>query len=337
MRFSLRIVHLLDCRQTYVGCPTNNPKVKKYDPDKHWDQGTCKRPLDKRWISAASAKRRICYPRLRDDLHNCSGGGSRMETGGRTSGGTRTRPKTQLRDRWNNSASPLTGNRLIAALTEDERREFLRRCELVDLRQEHVFYAIDKPISHGYFLVSGMSSELIYLRDGRAMDSGPVGTDGFVGLPLLFGESIGTHDCVMQIPGRGWRVPAEIIQEIYRRQDPLGILLHRYVRARLLQSSQLATCNLLHTIKERLVRWLLTAHDHSASDKLPLTHEFLSEMLGANRSTVTLTARELDAAGLIEYRRGELRIRDREGLLNTACECYATINDSSRRITEIRE
>jgi len=242
-----------------------------------------------------------------------------------------------MRDRWGNPTSPLIGNRLVAALTEDDRREFLRSCELVDLPQEHSFYAIDRPITHGYFLVSGMSSELIYLKDGRAIDTGSVGKDGFVGLPLLFGETVGTHDCMMQIPGRGWRVRAEIIQEIYRRQDFLGILLHRYVRARLLQASQLAACNLLHTIKERLVRWLLTAHDHSASDQLPLTHEFLSEMLGANRSTVTITAGKLDAAGLIEYRRGEVRIRDREGLLNTTCECYATINNSSRRITETCE
>jgi len=239
-----------------------------------------------------------------------------------------------MRDRLESPASPLTGNRLVAALTEADRREFLQGCELIDLRQKHSFYAIDKPITHGYFLVSGMSSESIYLKDGRAVDTGPVGKDGFVGLPLLFGETVGIHDCVMQIPGRGWRVRAEIIQEVYRRQDPLGILLHRYVRARLLQESQLAACNLLHTIKERLVRWLLTAHDHSASDKLPLTHEFLSEMLGANRSTVTITVGKLDAAGLIEYRRGEVRIKDRKGLLKTTCECYTTINNFYQRITQ---
>lgn len=224
-------------------------------------------------------------------------------------------------------------NWLLAALDDAGRQDLLSRCKLVDLPQEFSFYGPGKPTQHGYFLVSGMSSELVHLNDGRAIDSGPVGREGFVGTPILFGDVHGMRDCMMQIPGRAWRVAADHIREVYARRDPLGILLHQYIGGRLLQATQASACNLLHSLEERLARWLLTAHDHSSSDVLPLTHEFLSEMLGANRSTVTITARKLEGAGLIEYRRGQVRIRNRNGLASVTCECYATINEIFRRAT----
>lgn len=234
----------------------------------------------------------------------------------------------------NRIADPkLEQNWLIAALDEGARREFLSKCELVDLPQLYSFYGRGKPILYGHFLVTGMSSELVHLKDGRAIDTGPVGREGFVELPLLLGDNMATRDCMMQIPGRGWRVNAEVVREVFSRFEGLGLLLHRYIGVRLLQATQTAACNLLHTLEERLARWLLTAHDHSASDVLPLTHEFLSEMLGANRSTVTLAAGKLDTTGLIEYRRGRVRIVNRGGLVETTCECYSTINEILRQAT----
>jgi CRP-like cAMP-binding protein len=224
-------------------------------------------------------------------------------------------------------------NWLIAALDEYHREAFLAACKMVDLPQEHSLYCSGEQIQYGYFLVSGMSSELVHLRDGQAIDTGPIGREGFVGLQLLLGDDVAKRDCMMQIPGRGWRVQGDVVRELFLRAHGLGPLLHRYIGARLLQATQAAVCNLLHTVEERLARWLLTAHDHSASDILPLTHEFLSEMLGANRSTVTITAGKFDKADLIDYRRGRVRIVNREGLLETTCECYQMINEIFRHVT----
>jgi CRP-like cAMP-binding protein len=224
----------------------------------------------------------------------------------------------------------------LEALPEHERNRLIEAAELVEIEQGHSFYNAGQVITHAYFPLSGMSSELIRMDDGRAVDTGPVGKEGFVGLPLLFGDRASSHDCVMQLPGKTWRLRADVVRQMQENSGAFRMLMQRYIRARFLQASQAAACNLLHTVEQRLARWLLISQDHAASVRLPLTHDLISEMLGANRSTVSLIARKLDDLELIEYRRGQIQIANRNRLLEVTCECYSVIAGLLRGITEPR-
>lgn len=132
--------------------------------------------------------------------------------------------------------------------------------------------------------------------------------------------------------GHGFRIKAGRLKEEFERNGELRKHLQRYVLANLVQSAQNAACNRLHTISERLARWLLTCHDRLSGDEMRLTHEFLGQMLGAPRTTVTLAAGTLQHAGLIDYTRGRVRIRNRKGLEGVACECYRVVRKEFARL-----
>ncbi len=132
--------------------------------------------------------------------------------------------------------------------------------------------------------------------------------------------------------GSGYRIDAQRLRAEFERDGQLRSYLQKYAVANMVQSAQNAACNRLHTISERLARWLLTCHDRVQADHMPLTHEFLGQMLGAPRTTVTLAAGMLNQAGLIDYTRGHVTIKNREGLEHVACECYGTVRDEFRRL-----
>lgn len=136
----------------------------------------------------------------------------------------------------------------------------------------------------------------------------------------------------IQVTGSGYRIDAKRLKNEFERNGKLRDHLQKYLLANLIQSAQNAACNRLHTISERLARWLLTCHDRVQSDRLPLTHEFLSQMLGAPRSTVTLAAGMLHQAGLIDYSRGHVNITNRQKLEDAACECYRTVRAEFDRL-----
>jgi CRP-like cAMP-binding protein len=136
----------------------------------------------------------------------------------------------------------------------------------------------------------------------------------------------------MQITGSGFRISGKVLKEEFEREGQLRRQLQRYVQAFLIQTSQTAVCNRLHSIEQRLARWLLTCHDRLETDRLQLTQEFLGQMLGASRTTVTLAAGLLHHAGIIDYTRGVVTIRDRKQLEKAACECYGTVRDEFRRL-----
>lgn len=169
-----------------------------------------------------------------------------------------------------------------------------------------------------------MASELIRISDGRTVDAAPIGRDGLVGIPALFADQP-IHHCVMQIPGQAWRASVQSVRTALQESASFRRLLDTVVEARFAQATQCAACNLLHSIEQRLARWLLTARFHARSDTLNITQQFVSEMLGANRSTVNLTLGIFERAGLIEFRRGVVHIVDAGKLGDVACECYAVI------------
>ena len=191
---------------------------------------------------------------------------------------------------------------------------------------------LDGRADYAYFLESGLASVVLSMEDGSTVEVGVIGRDGVVGLPILLGAERIPGRTFIQVDGSGFRIKAQHLKEQFERPGKLRDHLQKYLLANLVQSAQNAACNRLHKIAERLARWLLTCHDRVQSDRMPLTHEFLGQMLGAPRTTVTLAARMLHQAGLIDYTRGHVTIKDRDGLEEAACECYRIVRYEFRSL-----
>jgi CRP-like cAMP-binding protein len=169
-----------------------------------------------------------------------------------------------------------------------------------------------------------MTSELVPMRDGRVVDTCPMGRDGLAGMPALLGQA-SFHHCVVQISATAWRVPAEHVRKLIAQSPRFKGLVDMLAHARFCQAAQFAACNLLHPIEGRLARWLLTTHFHSHSDVLNISQQFISEMLGANRSTTSTALNALQRDGLIRSERGATRLLDVARLREAACECYEVV------------
>jgi CRP-like cAMP-binding protein len=189
-----------------------------------------------------------------------------------------------------------------------------------------------KAPGYAYFLEEGLASVVLPMKAGGTVEVGVIGTDGVVGLPVLLGAGRMPGETFIQVEASGYRIKAQRLKEEFERPSELRRHLHKYVMANLVQSAQNAACNRLHPIAERLARWLLTCHDRIRSDRMPLTHEFLAQMLGAPRTTVTLAAGILHEAGLIDYSRGHVTIKNRSGLEKAACECYRVVRNEFDRL-----
>ncbi len=173
---------------------------------------------------------------------------------------------------------------------------------------------------------------VLTLANGATVEVGVIGIDGVVGLPMLLGAKKVQGETYIQVEGSGYRIDAKRLKAEFDRDGQLRTHLQKYVLANMVQSAQNAACNRLHSISERLGRWILTCHDRVQSDHMPLTHEFLGQMLGAPRTTVTLAAGMLHQAGLIDYSRGHVTIKNRQKLEDVTCECYGTVRDEFQRL-----
>jgi CRP-like cAMP-binding protein len=191
---------------------------------------------------------------------------------------------------------------------------------------------LDGHADYAYFMEEGLASVVLTLANGATVEVGVVGFEGVVGIPVLLGSQSMPGTTFIQVEGSGFRIDAERLKREFERNGKLRNHLQKYLLANLVQSAQHAACNRLHNIDERLARWILTCHDRIQSDRMPLTHEFLGQMLGAPRTTVTLAAGTLHKAGLIDYTRGHVTIKDREKLEDAACECYAIVRDEFKRL-----
>jgi CRP-like cAMP-binding protein len=221
-------------------------------------------------------------------------------------------------------------NRVLAALPKSEIERLKPHLSPVTLNVQAEL--LDGKADYAYFLEDGLASVVLPMQDGSTVEVGVVGKDGVVGLPILLGAERMPGRTFIQVGGSGFRIKAKLLKEEFERSGELRRHLQKYVLANLIQSAQNAACNRLHTIGERLSRWLLTCHDRVQSDRMPLTHEFLSQMLGAPRTTVTLAAGMLQQAGLIEYSRGHVTVKNRTGLEEAACECYGIVRKEFRRL-----
>lgn len=198
------------------------------------------------------------------------------------------------------------------------------------LKQEQTLS--DGGAKYGYFLEQGLASVVATIENGTTVEIGIIGVDGVVGIPVLLGADFAPGRTFIQIEGAGFRIPATILKEEFERTGNLRTHLQKYIQAFLVQTAQTAVCNRLHNIEERLSRWLLTCRDRMESDELKLTHDFLGQMLGAPRTTVTLAAGLLHRAQFIDYSRGIVTIQNRKGLEETTCECYRTVRHEFERL-----
>ncbi len=227
------------------------------------------------------------------------------------------------------NGSPM--NHLLEALPADERTQLMSHLRPAHLIVKTVLFDPGQPIESVYFPVDGVVSLVTPLADGNIVEVATIGNEGIVGVPLVAGGSLAVR-AISQVGGRSFRMDARTFATEFERLDNFRSLVQRYIQALFGQISQAAACNRLHSNEERLSRWLLMSRDRVGTDTFPITHEFLGQMLGSRRATVTLSAGLLQAAGLIRYHRGRVTIVDREGLESVSCECYAIIKTALSRV-----
>lgn len=216
-------------------------------------------------------------------------------------------------------------NLVLGALPASELSLLLPQLKSVTLNQGTVLQEIGEPIQYVYFPISGMISFLVIMDDGKGVETAAVGKEGALGLNCGFGIFQDHTRWTVEIAGAGLRIPGNLFQRLSRESERLRDLIVRYSALRLAQTQQSVACNALHGAEERLARCLLNTSDTIDSNVVPLTHEFLSQVLGVRRTTVTTIASNLMSAGVIRYQRGRIEIRDREHLKDCACECYEVI------------
>lgn len=216
-------------------------------------------------------------------------------------------------------------NSMLLALEEEEFRAVRPLLEPMTMIRYQVLYEQNGKIEYAYFPNEGMVSLVILASDGRSVEVGISGRDGIVGLPRAFGFDDAPTRAMVQVPGNGLRIPSVSLVETLEQCQGLRLQIERYIITQQWQVAQTALCNRLHDMAQRLARWLLVCQDTVDSGWLPLTHEFLAQMLGSGRPTVTIAAGVLERAGLIESTRGSVKIVNRKRLEDAACECYGVI------------
>jgi CRP-like cAMP-binding protein len=175
---------------------------------------------------------------------------------------------------------------------------------------------------------------VISLGDGRVVEAATIGNEGMVGIPALLGLDFTTATATAQVPGDSLRIPTPSFMKAMSRGGPLDLILRRYIAFSLRSAYQAVACNALHSVEERMSRWLLTTQDRVGKSEFLLTQEFLAQMLGVRRQSVQVVAGTLQTAGLITYRRGQVRVMDREGLEAASCECYGITKALYDRIVQ---
>lgn len=225
-------------------------------------------------------------------------------------------------ERTNGAGKPVSNIILLSMVDADY--DLLRpHLEYVELPNHLVLHEASGKLEFAYFPNCGLVSLVVAMKDGKTAEAGVVGIEGFTGIPAAVGLSRSPLEAVVQITGDGFRIPVGILQDTLESASHLQLLLNRYAVLQGLQVAQTAACNRLHDLEQRLARWLLMTQDRVDSKFLHITHDFLATMLGTNRSSVSLAAGVLQREKSIEYNHGTVTIMNRKKLEDSACECYA--------------
>lgn len=228
-------------------------------------------------------------------------------------------------------------NTILAAIADPEFERIEQSIELLSFDRGVVLFDQQEEISHAYFPRRAMISLVSVLSNGDMTEISIVGREGMVGLPLVLGDSTAGYQAIVQIPGDIYRIEAEVLQQEFCHTKTLHDLILRYTQAFIMQISQTAVANAKCDIESRLAQWLLIVQDSIRSNHLPLTQEFMAEMLGTRRSSVSIAANKLQKAEIIQYSRGNITILSREKLEQRACECYYQVNSAMSRLMQPHE
>jgi CRP-like cAMP-binding protein len=226
------------------------------------------------------------------------------------------------------------GNRLLDSLPADDQDRLAPDLEQVRLELKDLLLEQGKRIDSVYFPLTAVTSLLNLVQDTSGVEIATVGNEGLVGLSLSWGiDTLNPREFVQcQVPGDALVMDAQTFASRASAGGELTWLVHRYTQAFVTQIGQQVACNGLHTIEERCARWMLLTHDRVGSDEFPLTQEFLAQMLGVRRPSVTVVAGILQQAGFIRFRRGRITITDRRGLESASCSCYGVLREVFDRL-----
>jgi CRP-like cAMP-binding protein len=213
----------------------------------------------------------------------------------------------------------------IDSLPADDRSWLLSRLDPVLLMQHRVLFDVHDTIRHVYFPIDAVVSLVLPLSTGQVVETAMAGCDGMVGAPAALDGRLSLHRAIVQIGGKGLRCEVQTLRDLAKEHPSFRETIISHEQALLAQTQQSAACNLTHTIERRLARWLLRASDLHGSKQLELTQEFLAEMLGVRRTSVSMIAHGLQERGLIRYRRGHISLENIDGLRELACECYQAV------------
>lgn len=223
-------------------------------------------------------------------------------------------------------------NHLLRIISAEERARLHPSLRHAPLTLGQVLYEPDGFLDHVYFPTTCVVSCLYTMHNGSTAEIALAGNDGVIGVALFLGGGTMPHRAVVQIGGNAIKIPAKVLQAEFARGGPLQRILLRYTQALITQIAQTAVCNRLHSVEQRLCRWLLLCHDRVNGAEIVMTQEFIANMIGGRRESVTVAAGHLQDMGLIHYSRGHITILDRKGLEVTACECYRIIASELSRL-----
>jgi CRP-like cAMP-binding protein len=227
-------------------------------------------------------------------------------------------------------------NSLLSALPPSIRERWLPHLEPVEMCLGEVVYESGATLSHVYFPTTAIVSLLYVLANGASAEIAVVGNEGMVGVAMFMGGKSTPSRAVVQSAGQSFRLKAEMMEDEFNRAGPVLHLLLRYTQALITQMSQTAVCNRHHSLDQQLCRWLLLSLDRLRGNELVMTQALIANMLGVRRGGVVESALKLQHAGLIRYSRGRISVRDRRGLEERTCECYAVVKKEYDRLLPLR-
>ena len=221
---------------------------------------------------------------------------------------------------------------LYCLLSFQEYQQLTPHLECVSLPLGTIIHREYEPINYVYFPNQAIISLVATMENGATTEISLIGKEGMVGLPVILGGKSITYKAVVQVTGTAMRIKAQTIKEQFERFPELRKIILLYIQIRLTYISQLAACNRQHKIETRLARWLLLVQNCLKTEHLPLTQEFIANMLGTNRAGVTIAAQKLQSQGIISYTRGTITVENRHKLETTACECYQIMGKEFERL-----
>jgi len=228
-------------------------------------------------------------------------------------------------------------NEILAWLSSNDLETLRPHLHRLSLASQQVLHERGSLITDVYFMEEGICSLTADTFDGGQVEVGVTGREGFVGVTAILNpDAIAVHRAFIQVQGSGFRCAAAALRKVIEQSPSLRDACYRYLQMVMLESAQAAACNARHNLPERLARWLLTVRDRVDTDALPLTHEFLSIMLGVRRSGVSVAAETLQAGGLIRQTRGRITILNREALAAACCDCYRIVQESRKQVCSNR-